>query len=139
MKAYSLDLRQKILDVYYKDNISQRQLAKQFQVALSFIQKLLKQYRETGSIAPLVRIKQTPTKLNLSQLEVLQELVKNNKDATLEELRRKLADETGVWIGRSTVDRILNRFQLTVKKNTTGNRKRNRKSSKTTIGLLENH
>jgi transposase len=42
MKAYSIDLRQKIIDVFEKEEISQRQLAKQFRVALSFIVKLLK-------------------------------------------------------------------------------------------------
>ena len=48
MKAYSLDLRQKIIDTYLAGDISQRQLAKRFRVALSFIEKLLKQYRETS-------------------------------------------------------------------------------------------
>lgn len=38
-----IDLRQKIVDAYAEGNISQRQLAKQFQVTLSFIEKLLKQ------------------------------------------------------------------------------------------------
>ncbi len=41
MKAYSLDLRQKIIDVYLNEEISQRQLAKRFRVATSFIIKLL--------------------------------------------------------------------------------------------------
>jgi transposase len=50
MKAYSIDLRQKIIDTYQAGDISQRQLAERFRVALSFIEKLLKQYRETGSI-----------------------------------------------------------------------------------------
>ncbi len=49
MKAYSLDLRQKIVDTYLKGGISQRHLAKRFRVALSFI----KQYRETGNIVPI--------------------------------------------------------------------------------------
>lgn len=52
MKAYSLDLRQKIIDVYEQEEISQRQLAKRFNVALSFVVKLLKQYRATGKITP---------------------------------------------------------------------------------------
>jgi transposase-like protein len=47
MKAYSIDLRQKILDTYHAEPISQKALAKRFSVALSFVQKLLKQYRET--------------------------------------------------------------------------------------------
>ncbi len=134
MKAYSLDLRQKIIDIYNQGNLSQRQLAKQFGVALSFIQKILKQYRQTGQIAPKVRIKQTPTKLNPEQIKMLQELVNSNKDATLEELRHKLAFATGVVISRSTVDRMLSRMNLTLKKNTA----RYRKSTKATVRVLEN-
>ena len=41
MKAYSLDFRKKIIDVYNEGNISQRQLAKQFRVALSNIEEVL--------------------------------------------------------------------------------------------------
>jgi len=116
MKAYSIDLRQKIVDAYNEGNISQRQLAKQFRVALSFIEKLLKQHRETGSIAPKVRTQQTPTKLNSEQLAVLQQLVEANNDATLEELRQQLRQKTAVLIGRSTVDRMVKKLNLTVKK-----------------------
>ncbi len=53
MKAYSLDLRQKIIETYEIENISQRQLAKRFRVALSFIVKLLKQWREKKDLKPL--------------------------------------------------------------------------------------
>jgi putative transposase len=116
MKAYSLDLRQKIVDAYAEGNISQRQLARQFRVALSFIEKLLKQHRETGNIAPKVRTEQTPTKLNEEQLKILEQIVKANNDATLDELRYQLEQKTGVLIGRSTVDRMLTKLNLTVKK-----------------------
>lgn len=127
MKAYSIDLRQKIIDVYNEGNISQRQLAQQFHVALSFIQKLLRQYRHTGNISPKVRTKQTPIKLNPKQLKVLEELVKNNNDMTLEELRDRLALSTGIIIGRSTVDRMLRRLNLTVKKKHYTQQKKERK------------
>ncbi|MEM8604518.1 MAG: helix-turn-helix domain-containing protein, partial [Cyanobacteria bacterium P01_H01_bin.121] len=46
MRPYSIDLRQKIVDRYAEGNISIRKLAQQFNVASSFIQKLIKQYRE---------------------------------------------------------------------------------------------
>ncbi len=116
MKSYSIDLRQKIVDVYLAGNISQRQLAVQFRVALSFIEKLLKQYRETGTVAPKVRTQQTPTKLNSEQLAVLQEIVEADNDATLAELRLLLKEQTGVVIGRSTVDRMLRKLNLSRKK-----------------------
>lgn len=124
MKAYSLDLRQKIVDTYAEGKISQRQLAVQFRVALSFVEKLLKQHRETGNIAPKQRTEQTPTKLNAEQLKVLEQLVEANNDATLDELRDQLKQKTGVLIGRSTVDRMLTKLNLTVKKNTPPHRKR---------------
>jgi len=118
MKAYSLDLRQKIIDTYAEGGISQRQLAKRFRVALSFIEKLLKQYRETQSISPKVRTEQTPSKLNEEQLRVLSSIVSADNDATLNELRMLLEEQTGVLIGRSTLDRMLRKLNLNLKKNT---------------------
>lgn len=116
MKAYSLDLRQKMIDTYLEGGISQRQLAERFRVALSFVENLLKRYRETGSVAPKVRQQQTPTKLNQEQLDVLATLVSENNDATLEELRVLLEQKTGVLIGRTTLHRMLRRLNLSLKK-----------------------
>lgn len=42
MQPYSLDLRQKILEVYEQEKISIRKVAQRFHVAKSFVQKLLK-------------------------------------------------------------------------------------------------
>lgn len=112
MKPYSVDLRQKIIDVYNQGNISQRQLARQFRVALSFIQKLVKQYKETGSVAPKMRRQQTPTKLTDEHLEILRNLVAENQQATLQELKTELALRTGVTISISTVHRMLRRLNL---------------------------
>ena len=134
MKAYSLDLRQKLVDAYYREpkpgekKISQRKLAERFGVAPSFVQKILKQYRETGDIRPKKRQEQTPTKLNSEQLELLRELVTANNDATLEELKQMLYEKSGVLIGRSTVDRMVKRLGFTVKKNAARQRERERAS-----------
>lgn len=135
MKAYSLDFRQKIVDTYAEGNSSQRQLAERFRVALSFIEKLLKQDREPGAIAPKVRTDQTPTKLTAEQLDVLQQIVEANNDATLEELRQQLHQQTGVLIGRSTVDRMLQKLNLTVK-NPARQRKRERTGATATGRVL---
>ncbi len=129
MKPYSLDFRQKIFDTYLEEGISQRQLAKRFCVSLSFIQKLLKQYRETTSIAPKVRTKQTPPKLNKEQLNILEEILETQNDATLSEIRSALKEKTGITIGISTVDRMLQRIEISLKKNIARLRKRNSKSS----------
>lgn len=81
-KAYSIDLRQKIIEVYENEEISQRQLAKRFRVALSFIVKLIKQYRQTHKIAPKPFASGVKLKLTPEQLETLAELIENNNDAT---------------------------------------------------------
>lgn len=133
MRAYSIDLREKIVKLYEEGKISQRKLAKQFDVALSFIEKLIKQYRQTGSVEPKKRIVQTPTKLNHEQLMVLEKLVEENNDATLDELSQMLHEQTGVLISRVTVARMLKKLNITFKKNIASNRKRERKSSATAL------
>lgn len=117
MKPYSLDFRQKIFDTYLSGGISQRKLANKFGVSLGFIEKLLKQYRETASIAPKVRTKQTPPKLNEEQIKILEEIVEAKNDATLKEIRSELKEKTGITIGISTVDRMLQRIEISLKKN----------------------
>lgn len=131
MRPYSLDFRKKIIEVYETEAISQQGLAKRFDVAKSFIQKLLKQYRETGSLAPKQRTQQTPTKLNDEQLAVLRRLVEEHNDATLEELVQYLETETSVRVSRSTIDRMLKKLDITVKKRpSTRTRKRPTVSSR---------
>lgn len=71
-------------------------------MTLSFIVKLLKQYRQTGEIAPKpntcgVRLKLTPEKL-----AILASLIENNNDATLDELCQLLKEETAVSLSRAT-------------------------------------
>ena len=127
MKPYSLDFRQKIIDTFLEGGISQRQLAKRFKVAPSFIQKLLKKYRETGNIAPLTRTKQTPPKLNEEQLKILEEIVEAKNDATLSEIRSELKEKTGITIGISTVDRMLRRIEISLKKKHRTPRKKRQK------------
>ena len=116
MKAYSLDFRQKIIHVYENEAISQRQLAKRFCVALSFIQKLLKQYRETGEIAAKPFAGGVKLKLNSEQLVTLAELISANNDATLEELVHLFQEKTEISISRATMGRMTQRLNMTVKK-----------------------
>lgn len=116
MQPYSLDFRQRIIDTYAEENTSQRKLAERFRVAPSFVQKILKQYRETGNIEPKQRLEQTPTKLNSTQLDILKNIVAANNDATLAELCDLLLQETNIRVGVSTMFRMLEKQDLTLKK-----------------------
>lgn len=129
MKPYSVEFRQKIIRVYEQEDISIRKLALRFQVAKSFIQKLLKQYRETGDINPQVQGGHPPIKLQGEQLITLIEIIESNNDATLEELCELLQKKTGISVSRSTMGRITLQLNYTVKKNSSCSRKRKRSRS----------
>ena len=116
MKAYSIDFRQKILDTYHTEPISQKAIAKRFSVALSFVQKLLKQYRETKNITPRTDRCGVKGKLNAEQLLILAQLIEVNNDATLEELRYLLYGKIGSSVSISTIARMIKLLNITVKK-----------------------
>ncbi len=106
MRPYSVDFRQKIIDVWEKEKISIRELATRFNVAKSFIQKLLKQYQETGDIRPRPQGGSPPSKLNSEQLVILVEIIEANRDATLQELSNLLYEKTEIKVSRATLGRI---------------------------------
>lgn len=116
MKAYSLDLRQKIIEVHQQEAVSQRQLAKRFGVATSFIIKLLKQYRETGSIEPKPHAGGRAAQLNVQHKQVIAQLVQANNDATLAELSEQVQQRLGLRVSRSTLGRAVQQLKLTMKK-----------------------
>lgn len=118
MKPYSIDFREKIIEVWKKENLSIRSLAKRFGVAKSFIQKLLKQYQQTGDIRPLQQGGSPSPKLNSEQLVILVEIMEKNNDATLEELCELLYKETGVQVQKTTMGRISKQLNYSVKKKT---------------------
>ena len=55
MKAYSLDLREKIIETYESGGITQRELAEQFHVSLNFIVTLLRRRRAEETLLPKKR------------------------------------------------------------------------------------
>ena len=116
MKPYSIDFRQKILEVYEQEKTSIRKLAQRFRVAKSFVQNLIKQYKETGDITPKRQGGSPPTKLNSEELVSLVEIMETNNDATLEELCELLYEKTEVKVSRATMGRVTKKLNYTFKK-----------------------
>jgi transposase len=63
MRPYSIDFRQKIIEVYEQEKTSIRKVAERFCVAKSFVQKLLKQAQKTGDISPKRQGGNSPAKV----------------------------------------------------------------------------
>lgn len=116
MKAYSTDLRQKVIDAYKNQEGSQRNLAKRFSVSLTFIQKLLKQYRNSGTVEPNAHGGGNTAKLSSEQMALVVALIEEDNDAILVELCDRLEERTDVKVSRSTMGRITQKLNLTPKK-----------------------
>ena len=119
MKAYSVDLRQKILETYKNKEGSIRQVSVRFKVSRSFVQKLLKQHQQIGSLAPLPHGGGTPPKL-IDYVPTIKKLLEEKNDATLPELCQNLKERTGISVSPSTLCRFLQKLNLTRKKNFSG-------------------
>ncbi|MBH8577875.1 transposase [Nostocaceae cyanobacterium CENA369] len=111
MKAYSVDIREKIVAAHIEEKISIRQVA----VSKSLVQKLVKQQKSHGNLQPLKPGKPRFSHLTNAELE-LRELVSENQDATIAELCELLALKTGNWVSRTAMCRCLQKLGLNRKK-----------------------
>ncbi|MBH8577450.1 transposase [Nostocaceae cyanobacterium CENA369] len=115
MKAYSVDIREKIVAAHIEEKISIRQVALRFAVSKSLVQKLVKQQKSHGNLQPLKPGKPRFSHLTNAELE-LRELVSENQDATIAELCELLALKTGNWVSRTAMCRCLQKLGLNRKK-----------------------
>jgi transposase len=119
MKAFSVDLREKIVAAHLDRHHSIRAVASIFTVSKSFVQKLVKQQKLEGNLQPKKPGKPRLSYLTNAEVE-LRELVAEHPDATLAELCEFFADKTGNWVGRSAMSDTLRKLGLSRKKKRKG-------------------
>jgi putative transposase len=114
--SYSKDLRERVIMAYVAKEGSQRQLAQRFKVSLSFVRKLLHQYRTNGQIEAKRRGGyQKPTIIN-EHLSLIQSLVEGKNDLLLRELCDRYEERTGIRVSITTMHRAVEKLGLRVKK-----------------------
>jgi transposase len=113
MRAYSNDLRERIVAAVGQGEYSIRQIAHVFSVSLSCVVRLLQRWRRTGSVQPKPH-RGAARKLDAAADARLLELVRQQPDATLAELR----DRLGVPCSLMTIARALQRHRISRKKKT---------------------
>jgi transposase len=116
MKAYSQDLRERVVRACDEGGHTRQQIAELFGVSTSWIRRLLQRRRTTGSFAPRPHAGGPAPKMDDARRGRLVALAAQQPDATLEELR----DRLGAPVHPSTICRALARLGLTVKKKSTG-------------------
>jgi|SRR5882724_2635404 len=86
MKTYSMDLRERVVAAYDAKEGTQAEIASMFKVSVSWLQKLLRFRRNSGSIAPKAHGGGQEPKFSGARLEALRKDVEERPDASLEEL-----------------------------------------------------
>ena len=116
MKAYSMDLRERVVAACDASDGTREQIAARFSVSVSWIRDLMKRRRETGSIAPKPHGGGRSPAFDAVAAERLRAAVAADDDATLEEL----AEAAGVACCPSAVHGALRRLGITRKKSRGG-------------------
>jgi transposase len=116
MKAYSIDLRERVVAACDAGDATREQVAARFSVSISWIRKLLRQRRQTGSIEPKPHGGGHPRAFDAAADDRLRRAARHDADATLAEL----AGAAGVTCCTSAVHRTLGRLGLTRKKSRGG-------------------
>jgi transposase len=112
MRPYSMDLRERVEAAVDDRRWSQSQIAGLFRVSLSFVSRLLKRRRETGTLDPEPHRGGPRRALGAVERWRLWKLVEEHSDDTLDELRQR----GGFTCSLTTIWRALRRHGLTRKK-----------------------
>ena len=116
MKAYSTDLRQKIIEAHQRGQATQRTIAELFGVSVSFVEKLLQRYRTTGTIAAKPHGGGQKRRLDAAADQRILAWIQAQPDLTLVQLQTKTRQELGISLSLATLCRTLKRLGLTRKK-----------------------
>src|SRR4051794_3869180 len=89
MRPYSLDLRERIVAAVDRHEGSLRWSARVFSVSTSFLVRLLQRRRATGALEPRPHAGGPPPALTPDDHQRLADLIRDQPDATLAELKQK--------------------------------------------------
>ena len=115
MKPYSQDLRQKIVRALEAQDETQEEVAARFCVSTSFVVKLWRRWRETGSATALPHAGGRGRSLLASEATIRRELARQ-PDLTLAELCETVSGRGGASVSPKTMCLELRRLSLPRKK-----------------------
>ena len=111
MRPYSYDIRIRVIQALGNGEGSQRQIARRYNVSLTFVQDLLKRYRETGNIIPRRYTGGHHSKIDHNSLQLILTLVDRDPFLPLSRLCERLARERQLRISRATMWRTLRKYR----------------------------
>lgn len=116
MRAYSNDLRERVAAAYATGQFTIGQVASRFSVSTSFVEKLLKRQRASGSVAALPHRGGPAPRLQEADRQRLAACVAAQPDATLAELGQQLVAAGSPAVGQTVLWQTLQALDLRRKK-----------------------
>ena len=93
-----MELRQRVLQAVDNNLGTRDKIARIFNVSTFWIRKLLRQRNQTGDIAPLPQNQGRKPAFRGTDIELLNDFVKENPDSTLEEMKEHFSDKVNCSI-----------------------------------------
>jgi transposase len=116
-RAYSDDLRRRILLAYEQKEGTEPQLAKRFQVSLGYVKKIRAQLRRTGKMERIPHHPGRKAKFTEPIRDRLSAWLKQQPDLTLAELQEKLLQHARLRVSQPSLWVVLrNKMGLRLKK-----------------------
>jgi transposase len=115
-KAYSDDLRRRILQAYEQKEGSEAELARRFQVSLGYVKKIRQQWRRTGKMERVPHQPGRKPKFTEPIRERLRSWLQQQPDLTLMELQEQLRAQERLPVSVPALWVVLRKIGLRLKK-----------------------
>ncbi len=115
-RAYSVDLRERVVAAARDEELTQAALAARFRVSTGTVSNWLRRVEETGSVAPKPHGGGRKARVDEPGAQLLTDLVRGQNDRTLAELTALYQERTRVRLSRSALWRAVMRLGLKRKK-----------------------
>jgi len=130
-RTISLDLRERILEVYDEGEATREQVAHRFRVSLGMVKKLLQQRRHSGDIRARHHLAGRKPMIMVEHRQEMDRLLKAKPDMSLKELREAM----GLKCSLQAIHVVLGKMEMTLKKRLSAPAS---KTAPTSLGRVKN-
>jgi transposase len=106
-RAYSMDLRKRVIAAWEKGDSTWPELAERFEVGLATVNRWISAQRHKGTVEPEPHGGGWAFLIDAERLALLRALVDEQPDRTLDELTDEFRKRAGVAVSPSTIGRAL--------------------------------
>ena len=115
-RAYSDDLRRRILQAYQQEEGSEARLAQRFRVSVSYVKKIRRQLRRTGQMERVPHHPGRKPKFTEPVRQQLRSWLEQPPDLTLAELQEQLRRQADVAVSLPSLWTVLRKIGMRLKK-----------------------